>query len=185
MYEVFNSIADLYTYFIERGNKQLRQGGRFGMITANKFMRANYGAALRSFLTRKVRLEKLIDFGELRVFGDASTAPLITLSSNDTPANSVVYVRVKNLNFEHLNTAVKANSVTLPESAFSTSNWSLVASTQQAVLDKLKANSFPLKAYVGGKVQYGIKTGLNEAFVIDNVTRARLIAEDPKSADVI
>src|SRR5947199_7751863 len=43
-YKVFNSIADLYTYFIERGHKMLRLGGRFGMITANKFMRANYGA---------------------------------------------------------------------------------------------------------------------------------------------
>ena len=53
MYEVFNSIADLYTYFIERGHLLLRPGGRFGMITANKFMRANYGAALRSFLTTK------------------------------------------------------------------------------------------------------------------------------------
>lgn len=32
---------------------------------------------------------------------------------------------------------------------------------------------------------YGIKTGLNEAFVIDKATRDRLIAQDAKSAEVI
>jgi len=39
--------------------------------------------------------------------------------------------------------------------------------------------------YVEGKVYYGIKTGLNEAFVIDEATRKQLIAEDPQSADLI
>src|SRR6266487_6702360 len=92
MYEVFNSIADLYTYFIERGHVMLRPGGRFGMITANKFMRANYGAALRSYLTTKARLETLIDFCELCVFGDAATDPLITISSKATPASTVEYM---------------------------------------------------------------------------------------------
>src|SRR5260221_892239 len=98
MYEVFNSIADLYTYFIERGHVLLCPGGRFGMITANKFMRANYGAALRSFLTTQVRLETLIDFGELRVFGDAATDPLITISSKNALAGAVKYVQLKSLN---------------------------------------------------------------------------------------
>ena len=36
-----------------------------------------------------------------------------------------------------------------------------------------------------GKIYYGIKTGLNEAFVIDGATRELLIAEDPKSAELI
>ncbi len=185
MYEVFNSIADLYTYFIERGNVMLRPGGRFGMITANKFMRANYGAALRSFLTSRVRLETLIDFGELRVFGDAATDPLITISSKTTPASTVEYMQVKSLNFDVLDSVVEANAVTLPESAFSGSNWSLVADTRQSVLDKLKFNSIPLGEYVGGNIRRGILTGFNEAFVIDQATRDRLITEDRKSAKVI
>ena len=36
-----------------------------------------------------------------------------------------------------------------------------------------------------GKIFYGIKTGYNEAFVIDEETKKRLIEEDPKSAEVI
>jgi hypothetical protein len=43
----------------------------------------------------------------------------------------------------------------------------------------------PLGEYVKGRFYYGIKTGLNEAFVIDAATRDRLIAEDPKSDQLI
>jgi hypothetical protein len=35
------------------------------------------------------------------------------------------------------------------------------------------------------KINYGIKTGLNEAFIIDAATRDRLIQEDPQSAHII
>lgn len=34
-------------------------------------------------------------------------------------------------------------------------------------------------------INYGIKTGFNEAFIIDGATKDRLIAEDPKSAEII
>ncbi|HYT41746.1 MAG TPA: TaqI-like C-terminal specificity domain-containing protein, partial [Methylomirabilota bacterium] len=184
-YKVFNSIADLYTYFIERGHMMLRPGGRFGMITANKFMRANYGAALRSFLTTKVRLETLIDFGELRVFGDAATDPLITITSKATPTSMVEYIQMKSLDFDLLDSVVKANSIKLPETAFSGPNWSLIADKQQRILDKLKLSSVPLGKYIDGKIRRGILTGFNEAFVIDRSTRDRLVAQDPKCVEII
>ena len=35
------------------------------------------------------------------------------------------------------------------------------------------------------QINYGIKTGFNEAFIIDGAKRAELIAADPKSAEII
>jgi len=186
MYEVFNSIADLYNYFIERGHTLLHVGGRFGMITANKFMRANYGTVLRQFLTDKVKLEKLIDFGDLPIFGDATTYPIIIVSiqapRNDAP---IEYALLTSLNFESLPQAIQAAANKMPESAFHGTNWSLAPASEQSILDKLKARSIPLGELVGGKIHYGIKTGFNDAFVIDGITRGRLIAEDLKSAEII
>src|SRR5690606_26346301 len=44
----------------------------------------------------------------------------------------------------------------------------------------------PLKDYLpGGKTYFGVKTGMNEAFIIDETTRALLIEEDPRSAEII
>lgn len=53
------------------------------------------------------------------------------------------------------------------------------------ILDKLMKAGTRLGEYVEGKIFYGIKTGLNKAFVIDEATKDRLIAEDPKSAKII
>jgi hypothetical protein len=49
----------------------------------------------------------------------------------------------------------------------------------------MEKKSIPLGRYVDGKIYYGIKTGFNEAFIIDEVIRQKLIIEDPKSAEII
>jgi hypothetical protein len=188
LYEAFNSIADLYTYFIERSHVLLRPNGRFSMITANKFMRANYGAALRTFLTTKIKLEALIDFGDLPVFGDATTYPIIIVSAKaQRNGMSIAYALMKNLDFDRLNKVVESIASKMPESAFSGAGWSLSSADVQSVFDKLKDShvSISLAEYIGGKIQYGIKTGFNEAFVIDQATRDRLITQDPRSAEII
>ncbi|NOX64601.1 MAG: class I SAM-dependent DNA methyltransferase, partial [Chlorobi bacterium] len=43
----------------------------------------------------------------------------------------------------------------------------------------------PLGEYVQGRFYRGVLTGLNKAFVIDGETRKQLIAEDPKSEELI
>ena len=40
-YKVFHGMADLYSYFIEKGIGLLNDNGLFGIIVANKWMRAN------------------------------------------------------------------------------------------------------------------------------------------------
>lgn len=50
---------------------------------------------------------------------------------------------------------------------------------------KTQKNGCAAGGICAGKIYYGIKTGLNEAFVIDAATRERLIAEDERSGEVI
>ena len=191
IYTVYDSIADLYTYFIERGHQWLQQAGRFGMITANKFMRANYGAPLRAYLTGGVRLEQLIDFGDLPVFEDAITYPVVIVSAKaERDSVPIKYALINSTQFanlasESLASVVVSTASKMPESAFSGSNWSLAPIEKQSVLDKIKLSALPLEKYTGGVIRRGILTGLNEAFVLDGATRDRLIAEDPKSIEII
>jgi len=55
----------------------------------------------------------------------------------------------------------------------------------QALLNKLHSKGIPLGEFVNGKIYLGVLTGLDKAFIIDKPTRDRLIAEDPKSMEVI
>ena len=45
--------------------------------------------------------------------------------------------------------------------------------------------SLALNSYIEGKTYFGIKTGFNQAFIIDDATRREIIERDPKSADII
>jgi TaqI-like C-terminal specificity domain len=53
------------------------------------------------------------------------------------------------------------------------------------LLEKLRKTGKPLGEYVNGRFYHGIKTGFNEAFVVDRAIRDRLIAEHSSSAEVL
>ncbi|MEK7477678.1 MAG: TaqI-like C-terminal specificity domain-containing protein [Candidatus Coatesbacteria bacterium] len=63
--------------------------------------------------------------------------------------------------------------------------WSLEGAQGLLLVSKLRSKGTPLVDYVKGRIYYGIKTGLNEAFVIDRAIRDRLVREDRKSAELI
>jgi len=178
--------ADLYTYFIEKAHSLLAEGGSFGMICSNKFMRANYGRPLRSLIATRTTLNQIVDFGELPVFEKAATFPAIILTQNIKPKKQkFIYAAIKRLDFQSLEGEVKNIGDTLDERSLSGDNWTLAKAQEIAVFEKMKKRGIPLGEYVKRKIFYGIKTGLNEAFVIDRATRNRLIREDKKNAEII
>ena len=50
---------------------------------------------------------------------------------------------------------------------------------------RIRERGIPLSEYAGVKPYYGIKTGFNEAFLIDTKTRDSLVQADPRSAEII
>jgi len=191
-YEVYQGTADLYAYFIERAISLLKKGGLFSYIVANKWMRANYGEPLRRWM-KSQHIEEIIDFGDLPVFETATTYPcVIRIKRAVIPVKTGIQkhqpfsvTRVKTLKFDNLSKYVAENSYTVNKTALGDKGWSLVDKQSQALLNKLQKGGIPLGEYVKGEIYYGIKTGLNEAFVIDKVTRKHLITEDPKSEELI
>ena len=65
-----------------------------------------------------------------------------------------------------------------------TAPWSILSAVEWRVMDKVLSRGVPLREWEV-LVNYGVKTGYNAAFIIDEVTRASLIAEDPQSADIL
>ncbi|MBK9564129.1 MAG: N-6 DNA methylase [Saprospiraceae bacterium] len=179
----FSGTADLYVYFIEKSLSILKKDGLYSIIVANKWMRANYGESLRKFLKTK-RIIEIIDFGDLPVFTTATTYPCIIKVNNDKPKDFRA-IQVKDLDFTSLKDVVKKESYSVDVDSLEDKGWSLSKNKESALLDKIKKVGIPLGEYVDGKIFYGIKTGLNEAFVVDEETKNRLIKEDPKSKEVI
>ena len=57
--------------------------------------------------------------------------------------------------------------------------WSIMTPLEQSVMDKMRAVGTPLLEW-DVKINYGIKTGYNKAFIIDDATRQSLVEEDPE-----
>ena len=60
----------------------------------------------------------------------------------------------------------------------------ILSEIEQRIKAKIEAIGTPLKEW-NISINYGIKTGFNDAFIINGEKRTELIAQDPKSAEII
>ncbi|MEO8085294.1 MAG: N-6 DNA methylase [Bacteroidota bacterium] len=183
-YKVFHGMADLYSYFIEKGISLIHEKGILGIIVANKWMRTNYGEPLRKFLKNQT-LHEIIDFGDLPVFEAATTYPCILIASKPTKSKTFFLTNVKNLDFDSLQNYVTELRSVFKVEHLKDEGWSLASEGEQNLLQKINKAGIPFESYVEGKVYRGILTGFNEAFVIDEETKKSLIKQDKRSSEII
>ena len=183
-YKVYNGLADLYTFFFEKGIEILNENGRLGIIVANKWMRANYGGALRIWLKHQ-NLKIIIDFGDLQIFKGATTYPCIIICDKEKPSQFIEVTNIKTLNFENLEQYTLINKSNIPQTSLKDEGWNISSDESKSILTKLKLTGKPLDKYVKGKVYRGVVTGLNEAFVIDEFKKNELIKKSPQSIKYI
>lgn len=183
-YKVYHGVADLYVYFIERSFSLLKPAGQFGMIIANKWMRTNYGKPLRQWI-KQYCIQEVIDFGALSVFERATTYPCILRLSKNPPATNFPATLVKTLMFADLQDYVLKYSYIVDQQSLADVGWSLSDKSSYKLLEMLRSKGVPLVEYVQWQIYYGIKTGLNEAFVTDVEMKQKLITEDSRSSELI
>jgi len=184
-YETYQGTADLFVYFFEKELKILKEDGYFGMIVSNKWLRAGYGRNLRKLLT-EFWIEEFIDFGDLKVFADATIYPCIIIIRKLKKANPKIRIcKMETLRFGSLAEYVRNNSFFINQSELSENEWNIQSREANELLKKLRTSGLPLEEYVGSKICRGILTGLNEAFIIDEKRREELIRYDSKNEDLI
>ena len=183
---VYKGTADLFVYFFERAYRLLKPYGQMAFITSNKYLRASYGKGLRKFLSEFVQLNTIVDLGDLAVF-DAVAYPCIVMAERKKPNNSeVMAIPLRSINeLEDLYNSIKSRATLFEQQRLGSDTWQIVDASTYSVLQKLEQDTKPLVKFLNGQMYRGIITGLNDAFVIDKITRSRLIQEDPNSAELI
>jgi hypothetical protein len=193
-YQTFRSTADLYVGFMEKGHALLRPNGRFGMIVSNKWLRAAYGKPLREFLAREVTIEQIVDFAGLPVFPQATVRTIVIISRSSTPTGETIrYLAPVSqqefqtvLDSQRIQELVEVKGIDLDHSGLTPEGWSLISQSASNLVYRLREKAVPLKDYIPENRTYrGLITGLNEAFILTENQRQEIIAEDPKSAEII
>lgn len=191
-YQCYTGTADLYVYFYERSVNLLKPHGMLSFITSNKWYRAKYGAGLRLFMATETQLKQIIDFGDEAVFTAIAYPTIIVAARRVQPLNPAPATdKMRVLNWsqaypvEQFPAVFRAEAFEMPQAELKKEGWQLEPPRKRQMLAHIRKMGTPLGQYVNGRFYYGIKTGFNDAFVIDGVTRERLIAEDPQSAEII
>lgn len=181
-YKAFHRAADLYVYFMELATNIAQDDGRVGVIVSHKFMRSEYGLALRQLLTRQTSLQQIIHFSDLPVFPEASAYPAILMWQKQmptTPFFDLFVAQFNEMGFEDdLPTAIAEVGYRVSQIGVQDSGWTLRNGKITQLQAKIAAVSTPLVEYVDGRIHYGIKTGLNDAFFVTQAVRDRIVRAD-------
>ena len=200
--EVAASRADLLVYFYARALQILRPGGWLSFITSNSFTKRKYGTKLRGYLPGVLTIERVIDFGEVKIF-DATVEPYVLIGHKTSPElartlfghnlyapltralggrGNVERVREE---IQGLSEYLESEVSSFPQSRLADSEWRIEDERVNLLFERLMGQGTRLGDFVDGRIYMGVKTGLNEAFVIDQDKRDELIEEDPRSAELI
>lgn len=175
-YVTFARTGDIYCLFYERGWQLLKKNGHLCYITSNKWMRAGYGEKTREFFANKTNPMLLIDFAGVKIFESATVDTNILLFSKSTNQHETVCAitnkqnkdSVKNLSdfVQQQNSICDFNS---------SDSWVILSPIEQSIKRKIEAVGTPLKDW-DIQINYGIKTGFNDAFIISTEKRNEILA---------
>lgn len=173
--------ADLYVYFYELSIKLLTKKGLLGFITPNKWMERKYGINLRNYL-KDYKITEIINYGELNVFEDASTEPAIIILKNEKSEDDIAYLMLESLDEAQ---ALNYKTIVYKKQTLSEDIWRFTNPIISSILHKFKDTDINLSDYTNCGVYYGIKTGLNQAFIINRDTYKTIIKKDNTSKQLL
>ena len=180
-YQTFARTGDIYQLFYERGCQVLTpSSGLLTYITSNSWLKAEYGKSTRRYFAENHTPLRLLELGK-DVFESAivdSGIMVARLGKSEETGRAVDLDRLTDKTFpppEHLWGELRPDGER---------PWSVLSAVERSAMDKMEVVGTPLKEW-DVKINRGVLTGLNDAFIIDNDTRQSLIKADPNSAEII
>lgn len=178
----YDGAADLYVYFVELAHRLARPGGRFCLITPNKWLTVAYGRALRHYLADQHSVAGVVDLGRTALFGDTDAFPCVVWGTVGAPIDAPIEaarlapgagIELSGVGAPH------------PRERWRADPWHIDAPHDRELLESL-ARSWPaLGEVVTGRPSRGVVTGCNRAFVLDRAARDRLLDAEPAAAALI
>ena len=146
----------------------LKEKGIFAFICSNKFAKAKYGEKLRKLILEN-QLKIYYDFTGVKVFKEASVDTCVIQIKKDFKNDNEIYVD---------------NNYYLKQKLLNKNSFTFKSPEVLNLRDKILSLGIPLKD-LDVKINRGVLTGFNKAFIIDEETKNRLIKEDSNNKEII
>uniref|UniRef100_UPI00359C73E8 type IIG restriction enzyme/methyltransferase n=1 Tax=Phocaeicola plebeius TaxID=310297 RepID=UPI00359C73E8 len=173
-YKTYVRTGDIYCLFYEQGMNLLKPNGCLCYITSNKWMKAGYGKELRQYFVSETNPVLLIDFAGVKVFDTATVDVNILMLQKAINVQRTFACITQGINgLQNLSDFVHQQGVYCE---FSNGNsWIILSPIEQSIKRKMEAIGTPLKDW-DIQINYGIKTGFNDAFIITTEKRDEILA---------
>ena len=173
-YKTYVRTGDIYCLFYEQGMNLLKPNGCLCYITSNKWMKAGYGKELRQYFVSETNPVLLIDFAGVKVFDTATVDVNILMLQKAINVQRTFACITQGINgLQNLSDFVQQQGVYCE---FSNGNsWIILSPIEQSIKRKMEAIGTPLKDW-DIQINYGIKTGFNDAFIITTEKRDEILA---------
>lgn len=155
-------------------------------ITSNKYTRAGYGEALREFLLKNVKFLEYTDLNGIKVFDSATVdTSILCFEKSKSKDNKFKYLALSN---EILKTCaydigLYKDFAEFSQNSLSKESFTFSDENTSALKAKIERIGTPLKEWYGLNINYGIKTGYNEAFIITTEKRNEILANCKDEAE--
>ncbi|WRC65897.1 class I SAM-dependent DNA methyltransferase [Helicobacter pylori] len=169
----YNSTADIYTYFFALSYRLLKEKGFNAFITSNKYARAKYDAKLRELLLKKTTIVSYMELNALKVFESATVDTSIMSFIKQTPPEESQFNYYEPTP-DDKNDLKSARFLPMKQNELSTESFIFADATLLDLRDKIESIGAPLKDW-DIQINYGIKTGANEAFIIPTEKREEIL----------
>ena len=183
-YKTFIKTGDVYCLFYEKGNMLLKNKGVLAYITSNKWMRAKYGQSLREYFINNVNILTLIDFGDSQIFESATTYTCINIFLKEKSGKKTSVWDLSKTYEAHTSLESMLDENKGCEGVFNEDSYIIVPTEQAEIKNRIESIGTQLKDW-DVSINYGVKTGFNDAFIINDVKKDELIKADAKSAEII
>ena len=150
-------------------------------VVPNRWVRGTSGEGLRKMLSERAALETVIDFAP--ALDGAETPSLVAVVRRREGDRPAAEARVAVVPREAQGTGVSAwiagNAHAVPASRFGAGPWSLEPQVVEALLRKMRERGVSLREFAGAAPRAGLRTGLNDAFVVDGAAREEIVRAHP------
>ena len=182
-YQTFVRSGDLYCLFYEQALRLLRPAGVLAFITSNSWLKTIYGQPLRRYFAEHSTPVALLNFEDAQIFKAAIVETNILLALK---GRYPLTARAVALGLDtdatiplHEQLAEKGS----PLQDFSEKEW-IIGDAAAVRLKTMMEEGNKRLIEMEVKINYGIKTGLNEAFIINERTKDALLDADLKNAEI-
>tara|TARA_R110001583_G_scaffold85590_2_gene224429 strand:- start:6781 stop:9948 length:3168 start_codon:yes stop_codon:yes gene_type:complete len=164
-YKVFHPASDLFAYFYELGTKIINNIGLMGFIS-NTFDKTTAGKVLREYLTEETTLKAYTDFTEMQIFEGATTYPvIIILNKSKQKEGKFDFIKIPKSSQSKVIDIEIHNKIKVSQDSLDSKSWSFSSLEKSKILVKISLH--PKLREIFGKCYYGVKTALNDAFIIN------------------